>query len=74
MARYPLLGRPNPISDVFIAFCREHGFNFLDDLLPQFLQAFVDKGEDFEQIRGSVSGIYLDLQDSSCEVGHLLSF
>ena len=55
MARYPLLGRPNPISDVFITFCRENGFDFLEDLLPQFLRAFSDKGDDYEQIRGSVS-------------------
>ena len=43
------------IHDVYIEFCRENGFNFREDLLPQFLKAFEDKGEDYEQIIGSVS-------------------
>ena len=37
------------------AFCRRHGLDYEEDLVPQFTEAFEHYGRDYEQIRGSVS-------------------
>jgi len=55
MARQPLDGPPAFFWLDHQAFCRRHGFDHHEDLVPQFSDAFEHFGQDFEQIRGSVS-------------------
>ena len=40
-----------------IAFCIRHGFDHKTDLEAQFKKTFEGFGQDFEQIRGSVSSL-----------------
>ena len=54
----PAMNRPAYWLD-HQAFCRRHGFDFHEDLIPQFKEAFEHFGQDYDQIRGSVS-LYLD--------------
>jgi hypothetical protein len=41
------------------AFCRRHGFDFHEDLIPQFKEAFEHFGQDYDQIRGSDAPIVM---------------
>ena len=38
-----------------VGFCRLYGFDWKSDLAPQFQKALEENGEDFEQIRSTVS-------------------
>ena len=48
-------GPPRPFWLDHQAFCRRHGLDYDEDLVPQFTEAFEHYGRDYEQIRGSVS-------------------